>query len=45
MIIFRPSYKTYQVVQRYYAKGTYTGKTATATVKVFDNWDFSTKKL
>jgi hypothetical protein len=45
MIIFRPRYKTYQVVQRYYAKGTFTGKTATATVKVFDNWDFSSKNL
>lgn len=45
MIIFRPRYKTYQVVQRYYAKGSFTGKTATATVKVFDNWDFSTKNL
>jgi len=43
MIIFRPRHKTYQVVQRYYAKGTFTTKIP--TVKVFDNWDFSSKNL
>lgn len=45
MITFRPRYKTYQVVQRYYAKGSFTGKTATANVNVFDGWDFSSKNL
>ena len=45
MIIFRPRYDTYEVKQRYYAKGTLTGKTVTCKVKVFSDWDYDFKNI
>lgn len=44
-IIFRPKYKKYKVVQAYYAKGSPTGKTATAYVTIFSNWDYSWRNI
>ncbi|ENY8332336.1 TPA: hypothetical protein ACKONR_000406 [Clostridioides difficile] len=45
MIIFRPRYTKYKVEQWYYAKGSFTGKTATAYVSVFSDWDYSSKAI
>lgn len=45
MIIFRPRYDTYEVKQRYYAKGTLTGKTSTCKVKIFSDSDYDFKSI
>ena len=44
-IIFRSVYKRYEVKQRYYAKGTLTGKKATCYVDVFSHWDYDFKNI
>lgn len=44
-IIYRPRYKNIQVKQRLYANGVATNIYKYATVKVFNNWDYSWKYI